>query len=241
MISSAGHSRGTANAIRQRRRPLRTRVRGDIDLSRELHDHISQTLNLLLMEMELFKADQVGREGVLRELDRMQTSIRTVLANVRGILHDIRNDTATAEEIRPALKALAERLAGSCRAEVRVALADDWPDDLHPGAVVDLLRILEEAAHNSAIHGAPKTIWIDLKVNEYTLTASVRDDGRGMVGGLSAPGLGIRGMRERAGMLGGTLKINSELGTGTETVLEIPRPEPAPAPTTYAVPHVESA
>src|SRR2546427_11270227 len=80
----------TANTIRPRRRPIRSGARGDIDLSRELHDHISQTLNLLLLEMEIFKADQVGREGVLRELDRMQTSIRGVLANVRGILHDIR-------------------------------------------------------------------------------------------------------------------------------------------------------
>ena len=98
---------------RQRRRSIRSTPRDDVDLSRELHDHVSQTLNLLLLEMELFKADQVGREGVLRELDRMQVSIRTVLANVRGILHDIRKDTATAEDLRPALKALAERLAGA--------------------------------------------------------------------------------------------------------------------------------
>src|SRR5437867_3880892 len=101
----------TANTIRPRRRPIRSGARGDIDLSRELHDHISQTLNLLLLEMEIFKADQVGREGVLRELDRMQTSIRGVLANVRGILHDIRKDTATAEDLRPSLQGLATRLA----------------------------------------------------------------------------------------------------------------------------------
>ena len=232
---------GNANSIRQRRRPIRSRVRGDTDLSRELHDHISQTLNLLLLEMEIFKADQVGREGVLRELDRMQGSIRGVLANVRGILHDIRKDTATAEDLRPSLQGLATRLASSCGAVVSVSVAQDWPDDLHPSAVVDLIRILEESAHNSAIHGAPTTIWIDLSVKELILTASVRDDGRGMIGGLTSPGLGIRGMHERANLLGGTLRISSELGKGTQTVLEMPRPEPVRATAPFVIAHAETA
>jgi len=232
---------GSVNSIRQRRRPIRSRVRGDTDLSRELHDHIRQTLNLLLLEMEIFKADQVGREGVLRELDRMQTSIRGVLANVRGILHDIRKDTATAEDLRPSLQGLATRLASSCGAVVSVSVAQDWPDDLHPSAVVDLIRILEEAAHNSAIHGAPTTIWIDLSVKELILTASVRDDGRGMIGGLTSPGLGIRGMHERANLLGGTLRISSELGKGTQTVLEMPRPESVRATAPFVIAHAETA
>ncbi|SRR6266446_1263454 len=232
---------GTVSSIRQRRRPIRSRVRGDTDLSRELHDHISQTLNLLLLEMEIFKAEQVGREGVLRELDRMQGSIRGVLANVRGILHDIRKDTATVEDLRPSLQGLATRLASSCGAVVSVSVAQDWPTDLHPGAVLDLVRILEEAAHNSAIHGAPTTIWIELNVKEQVLTASVRDDGRGMVGGLTSPGLGIRGMHERASLLGGSLKISSELGKGTQTILEMPRPEPIRTTVPFKIAQAESA
>jgi two-component system sensor histidine kinase UhpB len=222
MIASADHGSST-NTLRTRRRPLRDKPPVDVDLSRELHDHVSQTLNLLLLEMELFKADQVGREGVLREVDRMQTSIRSVLSNVRGILHDLRKDTVTAEDLRPALQGLAERLSSSCRAVVTVSVAQDWPDDLHPSAVVDLIRIIEEAAHNSAIHGAPSTIWIELTAYDHVLRASVRDDGRGMTGGVASPGLGIRGMRERAGLLGGTLWITSEVGKGTHTVLEVPR------------------
>jgi two-component system, NarL family, sensor histidine kinase UhpB len=223
MISSV-ESGGTANAFRPRRRSVRPRPSQEIDLSRELHDHVSQTLNLLLLEMEMFKADQVGRVGVLREVDRMQASIRRVLANVRGILHEVRKDTATIDDLRPSLKALAERLAESCGAVVTVSVAQDWPDELHPAAAVDLIRILEEAAHNSAIHGAPTAIWIELSANPDVLTARVRDDGRGMISGITSPGLGIRGMRERASLLGGVLKITSEIGKGTETVLEIPRP-----------------
>ena len=194
-----------------------------MELSRELHDHVSQTLNLLLLEMEIFKGEQVGRAGVLSELDRIQSSIRTVLANVREIVHDIRMDEATVDDMRKSLAFLAERLETSARINVNVSVAHDWPSDLRPREAIHLLRIVEEAAHNSVVHGSPSQLWIELKVSPDHLTASVRDDGRGMVTGIAAPGLGIRGMRERAGLLGGALKIDSEIGKGTETVIEIPR------------------
>jgi two-component system sensor histidine kinase UhpB len=195
----------------------------ELELSRELHDSVSQTLNLLLLELETFKAEQVGRAGVLRELDRIQGSIRRVVANVREIVHDIRLDQTTAADMRRSLKTLAERLAEAAGVVVTVSVAPDWPSDLDPRAVNDLIRIMEEAAHNSVIHGAPTSIRIDLNASPDYLTASVRDDGRGMTGGVASPGLGIRGMRERAGLLGGALKIQSEIGKGTSTVVEIPR------------------
>lgn len=231
---------GVTAGSNRRSRPGRTRARGaQIELSRELHDHVSQTLNLLLLEMELFKAEQIGRVGVLQELDRIQSSIRAVLANVREIVHEIRMDETTVEDMRRSLKVLAERLEGSARVDVSVTVDQDWPSDLQPRAMMDLVRILEEAAHNSVIHGAPSRIWIDLSVTPDFLTASVRDDGRGMVGGMASPGLGIRGMRERAGLLGGALKIDSEIGKGTRTVVEIPRlrAQPIAEPTVLVQAH----
>ncbi len=199
------------------------------ELSRELHDHVSQTLNLLLLEMEIFKGEQVGRVGVLRELDRIQSSIRTVLGNVREIVHDIRMDETTVEDMRQSLNFLADRLESSAHINVNVSVARDWPSDLRPRAAVNLLRIVEEAAHNSVIHGSATQLWIELRVTPEHLSASIRDDGRGMITGIVAPGLGIRGMRERAGLLGGALRIDSEIGKGTETVIEIPRLRPEPA------------
>lgn len=241
MITSVEGGGETALPGAKRRRPSRTRSRdGDLELSRELHDHVSQTLNLLLLEMELFKTEQVGREGVLRELDRIQSSIRTVLSNVREIVHEIRMDHATLEDMRRSLKGLAERLSSS-GVSVNVSVSKDWPSDMQPRASVDLVRILEEAAHNSVIHGAPSTVWIELNVTPEHLTASVRDDGRGMTGGLASPGLGIRGMRERAGLIGGALKIHSELGKGTQTVVEIPRLRAEPEPGTPALVSAQTA
>jgi len=222
VISTAEGGRRRVAASRAARSRSRA-GRAEIELSRELHDHVSQTLNLLLLEMEIFKAEQIGRAGVLRELDRIQSSIRTVLANVREIVHDIRMDEATVEDMRASLNFLAERLESSARINVNVSVSQDWPSNLRPREAVNLLRIVEEAAHNSVIHGSPSQLWIELGVTPEHLTASIRDDGRGMITGIAAPGLGIRGMRERAGLLGGALKIDSEPGKGTQTVIEIPR------------------
>lgn len=221
MIASAeGSERGAS----RRHGRARSRARdSEMELSRELHDHVSQTLNLLLLEMEIFKTEQVGRAGVLRELDRIQTSIRSVLANVRDIVHDIRMDETSVDDMLRSLTVLGERLESSAGVNVDVSVSRDWPTDIRPRAAVNMLRIVEEAAHNAVIHGAPSRVWIDLKVTPEHLTVSVRDDGRGMVGGIASPGLGIRGMRERAGLLGGALKIETAIGRGTETVLEIPR------------------
>src|SRR2546428_13958290 len=66
----------TANTLRPRRRPIRSGARGAIDLSRVLHDHISQTMNLLLMELRILKVDTLGREAFFSGLARMRTSIR---------------------------------------------------------------------------------------------------------------------------------------------------------------------
>jgi len=184
-------------------------------------------LNILLLEMEMFKAEQVGREGVLRELDRMQGSIRSVLANVRGVLHDIRKDEMSAADLANGLKTLAERLASSGGTMVTVSIDEDWPNDLRAGDVVNLIRIVEEAAHNALIHAAASTINIELTTGDGGLKVIVRDDGRGTVSGVTSPGLGIRGMRERAALMGGTLDIKSEIRGGTEVTLALPWREPA--------------
>jgi signal transduction histidine kinase len=67
---------------------------------------------------------------------------------------------------------------------------------------------------------------IEVRANNGALAMSVADNGRGFAPEALATKqcFGIRGMRERASLLGGVLKITSEIGKGTETVLEIPRP-----------------
>jgi DNA-binding NarL/FixJ family response regulator len=91
-----------------------------------------------------------------------------------------------------------------------------------------LLRILGEALTNVRRHSGASHVRVGVGIIEETLWAEVQDDGRGFDAAedseeaLSATGgLGIRGMRERARALGGDLKIESDLQTGTKVRFEM--------------------
>jgi signal transduction histidine kinase len=79
-----------------------------------------------------------------------------------------------------------------------------------------LFRIAQEAVSNALRHGHARNIHIALSAEADTLTLSVRDDGVGLPGPLDETrGLGVRIMRNRAGLIGGTLTIGPSEGGGT--------------------------
>jgi len=85
-------------------------------------------------------------------------------------------------------------------------------------------RIAQEALTNVARHARASNVDVSLSVRNNVLLVTVADSGRGFDPGTlsEAEGLGLAGMRERAGLAGGTLTIVSEQGKGTRVSLEIP-------------------
>ncbi len=97
------------------------------------------------------------------------------------------------------------------------------PDDLAPQAPereLVIYRVAQEAMTNAIRHAKAASIGIALQASSDRLTLRVRDDGRGM--SEHREGGGMRGMRERASLVGGTLRITSAPRGGTEVHLEIP-------------------
>src|SRR6202042_2364904 len=95
-----------------------------------------------------------------------------------------------------------------------------------------LFRILQESLTNITKHSGTTTVDVLLQVDANTITLLVRDYGKGippeklarMNQTGSEVGVGIAGMRERLGELGGSLKIQSD-GTGTVLEASVPFPE----------------
>ena len=85
-------------------------------------------------------------------------------------------------------------------------------------------RITQEALTNVARHAGASNVDVSLSVKNDVLQVTVADSGQGFdPGNLSeTEGLGLAGMRERAGLAGGTLTITSKQGEGTTVSLEIP-------------------
>jgi two-component system CheB/CheR fusion protein len=119
------------------------------------------------------------------------------------------------EGLRVALEELADRT----RKQYRVACTFESTGQAQlPDAVAatHLLRIAQEAVNNALRHSGAKNIRIALKAQANTLTLTIRDDGSGLPEpAYKGKGLGIRIMRNRAGVIGGTLTIAPVDGSGT--------------------------
>ncbi|HKW60281.1 MAG TPA: sensor histidine kinase [Candidatus Dormibacteraeota bacterium] len=205
-------------------------------VARELHDRVAQTLTGMLVDVENFKAEEVGWTDVVEYLDKVQTSTRQVLQSLRQLLHELRGETMLETDLPKSIQALADRFTAQTGIDVEVAESPRWPHGLAPHVELNLYRIVEEALANIRMHSAAQHAVIKLDVpSPGHLSIVVRDDGRGVDTDVSRPvGLGTLGMRERALLLGGKLTIESGPGIGTTVnavfPTEIPRADDSPSP-----------
>jgi signal transduction histidine kinase len=119
-----------------------------------------------------------------------------------------------------AIAALGRRLTADSGVRVHVT-SHDIPD-LDLRTETELYRIAQEALTNVYLHSGAADVEVTLQVRRAHLQLKVRDDGRGFAAGVERDRYGILGMRERARLLGGTLKIRTAPGRGTVISVRVP-------------------
>ena len=197
-------------------------------MARELHDRVAQTLTTMLVDVEKFKTQQVEWDDVLAEMDSIQSSTREVLSSLRQLLYDLRGENAVGESFVGALGDLVARFSEKTRIEAAVIVQREWPAILTPAAALNLYRIVEEALSNVRMYSGASTVSVRLEAPaDGNLALVIDDNGRGVDG--DRPGLGTVGMKERALLLGGQLRISSENGGGTTVRAAFPKRFVVPA------------
>lgn len=198
-------------------------------MARELHDRVAQTLTTMLVDVEKFKAQQVEWDDVLAEMDSIQSSTREVLSSLRQLLYDLRGESAVGESFVGALGELVARFTEKTRIEAAVVVQREWPAILTPAAALNLYRIVEEALSNVRMYSGASSVSVRLEApGDGHLALVIDDNGRGVDG--NRPGLGTVGMKERALLLGGQLRISSsENGGGTTVRAAFPKRSVVPA------------
>jgi signal transduction histidine kinase len=216
-----------AVSSRPRVRTRQATIEADVRrlVARELHDRVAQTLTGMLVDVEHFKTEPVGWEDVLRQLNTIQDSTRLVLHSLRQLLHDLRGEDTLGDSFIDGVGALVSRFEERTHISVRLTVLPGWPESLTPPASVNLYRIIEEALANVRMHSGANAVWITLQPgSESELTVLVVDDGRGVdTDQARQVGLGTVGMKERAVLLGGQLRIESSVGDGTTVRGTFPR------------------
>jgi two-component system sensor histidine kinase UhpB len=85
-----------------------------------------------------------------------------------------------------------------------------------------LYRVAQEALSNAAQHAGAENVLVRLSRDDGTAELTISDDGRGFTFDQTSRGLGLGGMRERALLVGGDLRIESRPDVGTRVRLRVP-------------------
>jgi two-component system nitrate/nitrite sensor histidine kinase NarX len=203
-------------------------------LANELHDSLAQSLASLKFQVRVLDETlHSGEEPALwRELERIENSLDEAYTELRELIAHFRAPVDKRGLI-PAVEQAVERFRRNSRISAFLQL--EWNNEKLPAEVeIQVLRIIQEALANILKHSEANAVRVLMRAkpdDEYMVL--VEDDGIGIQDKhtKSTPGehLGLKILQERAGRIGGRVKIESESGEGTRVILRFPRPRPEAA------------
>jgi signal transduction histidine kinase len=194
----------------------RRRIAGDV------HDDSIQVMSAHVMSLQLLRrrVDDPELQTRIRELEE---SGRAATARLRDLVFELHSPTLEEHGLRAALQTLLDRAfeGVDVHSDVESSLIEEPP--LPTAATA--YRIAQEALRNARQHAHPQHVRIDVGRDRDELVMTIADDGAGfdLDGIEERPGhLGLRGMRERAAAVGGTLTMESAPGRGTKILCRLP-------------------
>jgi signal transduction histidine kinase len=191
------------------------------EISRELHDEFGQILTA--MGSMLSRAGRHTPEGspLRAELREIGEITQTTLDSVRGLSQSLH--PSILEEA--GLERTIEWYLSTLERQLDVAVSYEqsgtpFPVDSSIG--IHVYRVLQEALNNVARHSGSRQAWVRMRFGAHALELEVEDHGKGLVTPVVRRGLGLVAMRERAGLVGGTLEVSRPREGGTLVRLRVP-------------------
>ena len=193
-------------------------------IAHALHDQAGPLLVAAHIAVENLRRDLPPEargqlDGIREHLDRIEDQLRR-------LSHELRPTLLEHLGLGPAVRSLAEGI--STRSGVRIEVLGFSEERLPPGVETALYRIIQEALTNVSRHARARRAEVRLARQPRKVLCSISDDGDGFESSQGSPmtggggGLGLIGIRERLGVLGGAMEIVSRPGRGTELKVTIP-------------------
>jgi len=192
-------------------------------MARELHDTLSQGLAGLILQLEAADAylTKERPERAQEIITQAMEQARATLSNARRAIGDLRSSAEPIPSLEQALRAEVKRFenATGLPCELEIQLISEPSSSI----VETSLRIVSEALTNVARHAQASHAWVQAEETETQLCLEVRDDGQGFdPGAVEAGHYGLLGLRERTRLVGGTLDVVSEKGSGAAIKVCLP-------------------
>jgi two-component system sensor histidine kinase UhpB len=188
-------------------------------ISRELHDEIGQRVTGIALQLRRLHDD--APEDLRLDVTRVQERARAVLDEIETLAWQIRPGVLDDLGLLQALEALASSLADNGAARIRTSFPRGLPH-VSNEAELAMYRIAQEALTNAMRHSEATSITVEVQVRSGDLILRITDNGRGRIPD-RREGPGLRGMRERALLIGARLDIleNSPHGVRVELVVPV--------------------
>jgi signal transduction histidine kinase len=191
-------------------------------ISRELHDEFGQILTAV--GSMLGRAEKHTPEGspVRTELKEVRDIAQTTLDSVRSLsqaLHPVMLDESGLESTIDWYLPTVEKQTGLGISYEKTGAS--FP--VSGSASIHIYRVLQEALNNVTRHSGARQAWVRLRFLADRLELEVEDHGKGFENRNGSPGIGLVAMRERAELLGGSIRFAPPAGGGTLVCLIVPK------------------
>jgi signal transduction histidine kinase len=197
-------------------------------IARELHDDLGQTLTGLVMNIDasIVLISQPGKEAsVLERLGLSREIASSALQAIRRVILALRPTVLDDLGLLPAVEAYGRRVLAEAGIDVTVGTSGAPAERVTPFIENVVFRVAQETINNVARHSGAKKCRITVTASHGLLTTVVEDDGVGFDTRTRVPThehIGIRGMRERVKVVGGSMRITSRPGSGTRVLVKVP-------------------
>lgn len=208
---------------------LEARVGERTRIARELHDTLLQSFHGVLLYLQTI-SNELPTGGTKQKLDGAIDQAAQAIVEGRDAVQGLRASTVEGNDLALAIRTLGQELSATASGRRRPRFGvqvEGTPHNLHPIVRDEVYRIAGEALRNAFRHADAQRIEAEIRYDDRELRVRVRDDGKGIdPQHLTDEGrgghFGLRGMRERAKLIGGNLTVWSELDSGAEVELSIP-------------------
>ena len=194
-------------------------------LAREIHDTLAQGLVAVALQLETAEAhldDSSDLEPARQAVHQALTMTQSNLDEARRSVLDLRAAPLEGRTLTQALASLIDGLSDD--GEVKVDFESMGAARLLPARIeAGLYRIARESLMNVVRHSGAARVAVRVIATPEGITLSVEDDGEGFdASEVPADRYGLVGINERARLLGGRLKIETSVGTGTRVEVHVP-------------------
>jgi signal transduction histidine kinase/DNA-binding response OmpR family regulator len=199
-------------------------------IAADIHDTVAQTLVGMLAKVQMAQSLlDMDLEQARQLLEELKKIVGDSVKEVRQIIFNLRPTSLDDLGLLPSLENFIKRFERE--QQIKVELICNTRERRLPATLeTNIFRIVQESLNNIKKHADAKKAWVSFRFSPTNLSLRIADDGKGFNWNevtekfLKGESHGLEGMKERAALMGGSTKIDTQQGKGTVVSVEIPLP-----------------